>query len=210
MKATSARLLETTAVLATGFCKYIFVDLLHLKFWYILFTSFCWVTYVIIQSRRNKSLLRYWGFTSDSFFQCFLRLLPVALICIVGFALWGSFNGTIVFNWHIVPILILYPLWGIIQQFLIVSLIAGNLNDVKTLRMPRFVIIILTAIIFSIVHYPSTQLIIGTFILALVYVPVFLRFRNIWVLGLWHGWLACFYYFFVLHRDPWMEVVNSI
>jgi hypothetical protein len=116
----------------------------------------------------------------------------------------------LIFNWHILPTLLLYPLWGFIQQFLIVGLVAGNLSDVDKFRRHRLWIIVVTAIIFSVVHYPSVMLMAGTFVLALVYVPSYLQHRNIWTLGLFHGWLACFFYFFVLGRDAWGEVFNTL
>jgi uncharacterized protein len=98
----------------------------------------------------------------------------------------------------------------VIQQFLIVSLISGNLRDLKNMHLPVAIIIIITSIIFSSVHYPSLLLMAATFVLALLYTPAYLRHKNLWALGLYHGWLACFFYFFVLGRDAWLEVIKTI
>jgi membrane protease YdiL (CAAX protease family) len=204
------RVFEISAVVLTGCCKFLFVDILPYKFWFILFASFFWIGYVLFRSRRTKGILVYWGFRKESFFITFKRLLPFGLICIATFLIFGITQNTIILNWHIVPTLLLYPLWGIVQQFLIVGLVAGNLYDLKGNRVPKILIVIITSIIFSVVHFPSLYLAAGTFILAVVYTITYLKTRNIWALGLYHGWLGAFYYFFVLHRDPWNEVFRTL
>ena len=122
---------------------------------------------------------------------------------------YGFYYETMIISWHIIPILIIYPIWGIIQQYLVVGLVAGNLNDQQKLNIPKIGIIIITSILFSIVHYPSTMLIIGTFLLAIIYTIEYLKERNLWVLGIYHGWLGCFYYYLVLNRDPFIEVFGK-
>lgn len=129
---------------------------------------------------------------------------------IVLFFVYGIVNDTLIISWHLFPMLLLYPAWGVIQQFLMIAIIAVNLDDLKGVKINRLVIILLTAILFSIVHYPSVPLVISTFILGICYAFFFLRYRNIWVLGVFHGWLGAFFYFFVLKRDSWLEVLNTL
>lgn len=203
------RLFEITAVAVTGLCKYIFVDLYPFKFWYIIITSLFWILYVLSRWMNEKEVIQYWGFSRAGFKASFLQFLPFALLSVAAFLVYGFVKNTIIFNWHLLPVLLLYPLWGVIQQFLIVGLIAGNLNDMKGARLPRPVIVVITAIVFSIVHYPSVFLIAATFILAMFYTPIYLKNKNLWVLGIYHGWLACFFYFFVLERDPWNELMST-
>ena len=50
----------------------------------------------------------------------------------------------------------------------------------------------------------------GTFILALLYTIVYLRERNLFALGLFHGWLGALFYYTVVGRDPFMEVFGQI
>src|SRR5688572_1817870 len=114
----SQRWLEITAVVVTGLCKFLFVDILPFKFWYILVTSLFWLSYVVFRYRRQKSILKYWGFTSASFNKAFLQLLPLALVCILMFLVIGLWRDSLILHWHILPVLLLYPLWGVIQQFL--------------------------------------------------------------------------------------------
>jgi membrane protease YdiL (CAAX protease family) len=105
--------------------------------------------------------------------------------------------------------LLIYPLWGIVQQFLVIGLVAGNLQHVKAGKLPAFVIIGITALLFGFVHYPDRWLMLGTFVMSLVYGFIFLQERNLFVLGLIHGWLGGLFYYTVVDRDPFMEVFGK-
>lgn len=89
------------------------------------------------------------------------------------------------------------------------SLYAGNLADMDT-KISKLFIIISTALLFGLIHYPFTLLMIGTFFLALFYTYTFLRFRNLYVLGFFHGWLGAFFYYLVLGRDTYLEVFEVL
>lgn len=134
----------------------------------------------------------------------------VGLIVLGGFVVYGWFMGTLRFHWHIVIILLIYPVWGLVQQFLMMSLFAGNLKDFESKHFNKTLIVILTSILFSMVHYPSFHLIIATFIMALFYSIVFLSKRNIIPLGIFHGVLGGVFYFVVLNRDPWVEFIELL
>ena len=47
---------------------------------------------------------------------------------------------------------------------------------------------------------------IGTFLLALFYGMVYLKTRNVWVMGILHGWLGALFFYTVVGRDPFAEV----
>ena len=186
------------------------MDMLNQKLIFIVVAILFWSGYVMVQVRRNQSSLREWGFTAKNFWKSFMIISPVALICIGGMMLYADSNNTVLLNPHIIPILILYPLWGFIQQFLVVGLVAGNLKDLHSRKVPLPLIVLVTSVLFSLVHYPSTLLMIATFLLAIFYTIIYLRYRNLFSLGLFHGWLGCSFMFYVLNRDPWNEVFNSV
>lgn len=101
-------------------------------------------------------------------------------------------------------------MWGVIQQFLVIGLVAGNLQDLKEYKLNEFAIIFLTATLFGLVHYPYYWLIAGTFVLALVYGFIYLRARNVYVMGLFHGWLGGLFFYTVVDRDPFAEVFGKL
>jgi membrane protease YdiL (CAAX protease family) len=203
------RLFEITAVLITGAGKFILMDWLE---WRLIYTSCAilfWITYIIIRYRQDKHILKYWGFKREDFTTVLIRLLPFALPAVLLFFLIGYLRNTIILSWHIIPVLILYPAWGIIQQFLVVGLVAGNLQDMDGKKPPRWQIIGLTSILFAAVHYPYWWLVGGTFLLALIYTTIYLSRRNIFALGLLHGWLGAFFFYTVMNRDPWIEMFRN-
>jgi hypothetical protein len=51
---------------------------------------------------------------------------------------------------------------------------------------------------------------IGTFFLAMFYGFIYSREKNIYALGLFHGWLGGLFYYTVVGRDPFLEMSNRI
>jgi uncharacterized protein len=204
------RKLEIAAVLLTGAGKFVFMDLLQWKLPFILISIFAWTTYVVVRQREVKGILSYWGFRFDNFSDVIRIILPFGIASIALFILIGWQRGTINITWHILPVLILYPIWGVIQQFLVIALVAGNLQDMRQNKIDKFVIILLTAILFGLLHFPHYWLVLGTFILALLYGFVYLKSRNVYVMGVFHGWLGALFFYTVVDRDPFSEVFGIL
>jgi len=204
-------MLELIAVLLTGFGKFLFVDIFNFKMAYIVIACLGWIAYIIYLSKKYDNALGYFGLRKTGLKETLKVILPISAVALLVFVALGVWTEKLLFSWHIIPILLLYPIWGTIQQFLMIGLIASNLRDLQDkINLSTFGIILTVAVLFSIVHYPSYELIAGTFLLALLYTWVFLRYRNLWVLGFFHGWLGCLFYFLVLGRDPWLEKMGSI
>lgn len=203
------RYFEIAAVIITAVGKVIFMDILEWRFLFITLVMVSWIVYIFLRSRQPGSL-RSWGLRSDNFNNVIRLLLPFAVVAVTASFLIGYFRGTINLTWHIFPILILYPLWGTIQQFLVVSLVAGNLCDMQKRRLPIALVMLSTAALFGLAHYPYYWLMAGTFVLALFYVWVFLRVRNVFALGLFHGWLGGLFFYTVVDRDPFLEVFGAL
>lgn len=200
------RILEITAVLFTAIGKFVFMDYLNWRLPYVVFAILAWGSYIIYKHKQEKNILKYWGFRFDNFKKALKLMLPFGVFSIMAFLGIGFYQNTINITWHILPILITYPIWGSIQQFLTIGLIVGNLNDLKSKSLSKFSIIFITAILFSIVHFPSLWLMIGTCILALFYGYVYLKVKNIYAMGLFHGWLGALFYYTVVNRDPFQEI----
>lgn len=200
------RLFEVLAVILTGLGKFLFMDLLELRFFYIFTAIFFWGIYIFIRSRSNPAILNYWGLNSKRFKQTFLELLPFALILSALFIIIGFKLETSVLNVRIIPILLIYPVWGIIQQFIMIGILTRNLKDSNKIKVGESWIILITAVVFAIVHYPFFLLVISTFLLALVYTKLYLNDRNLIVLGIYHGILGALFFYTLLGRDPFIEV----
>ena len=204
------RILEMGAVFLTGAGKFIFMDWLAWKLPFIVLAIVAWSTYVFIRQRQVPHILHYWGFRIDNFGRVAKVVLPFGLASVIVFFLLGFYLGTLNLTWHIIPILILYPVWGVIQQFLVIGLVAGNLKDLKQRKPSDLLIILLTALLFGVLHFPFYWLMFGTFVLALFYGYIYLRSRNVYAMGIFHGWLGALFFYTVVGRDPFTEVFGKL
>ena len=204
------RVLEISAVISTAVGKFIFMDHLNWRFPFVAVAIISWVSYIIYRKSKQPGITKYWGFRTDNFKTVLKKVLPFGLLAVVTFFGVGFYKDTLNISWHIIPILILYPIWGTIQQFLLIALTAGNLQDMKGQNLNKEIIILLSAILFGAIHYPFVWLMIATFILAIFYGWIYLSERNIYVLGLFHGWLGGIFYYTVLERDPFLEMFGKM
>lgn len=200
------RWIEIAAVLATGLMKYVLMDWLNFRAFYIAAACIFWSGYIYKRYRADKFVLQHWGFRKDNFKQTFLFLLPFALVMVAAIVWYGISLNAIFLNWHLIPVFLFYPAWGIIQQFLMVALVAGNLQEIKAVKLRKSQIFLLTSLVFTWVHYPSLPLMVFTFFMELVFLTAYFKWRNLWALGLYHGWVASLFLFFVLGRDLWNEL----
>lgn len=201
---------EIIAVVLTALGKFLFMDYLNWRFPFVIVAIISWVVYILIRVKTVKGIGKYWGLRTDNFSKTFRIVLPLGLISIAGFFAIGIFQKTVNITWHILPILLLYPVWGTIQQFLLIGLTAGNMTDMKNQQLNKSVVIILSALLFGAIHYPFLWLMLATFFLALFYGWVYLREKNLYVLGLFHGWLGGVFYYTVLDRDPFIETFGFL
>ena len=186
--------------------KYILTDWLELRVFYISSACLFWTLYIYKRYRSDKLILQHWGFREKHFKQSFLFLLPFSLATIAAIVWYGISFNAIFLNWHVIPIILFYPIWGIVQQFLMTALVAGNLWSISGVKINNPQIIILTSALFAVVHFPSFLLMAFTFFMELLFTSAYFRWRNLWPLGLFHGWVASLLFFFVLDRDLWCEL----
>ena len=208
--ANKTRILEISAVILTAIGKFIFMDYLNWRFPFVVVAIISWASYIIYRNRKRPGIIKYWGFRTDNFKTVMRKVLPFGFLSVIAVISIGLIQGTVNITWHIIPILILYPIWGIIQQFLLIALTAGNMHDLKGQNFNKVVVILFSALLFASVHYPFVWLMIGTFILAIFYGWIYLTERNIYVLGLFHGWLGGLFYYAVLDRDPFLEMFGKL
>lgn len=201
--------LEIIAIGVTVILKFILMDWLKLRGVYITGVSLFWIWYVFYRVQTIPNILYKWGFKTSGFRQSFLFLLPFILITVFICILYADISKTLSFSWHIIPIFLLYPIWGVIQQFLMLGIIAQNLATLFNTTTHRYVIIIIISVLFSLIHYPSFFLMILTFCLEILFIVVYNKWRNLWAIGIAHGWVATFLLFYVLERDLWLELFFS-
>ena len=204
------RILEITLVLITAICKFIFMDWLEWRLQYVVVVVVFWTLYVILRRYTQPDVFKEWGFRTDNFRAAFKTLFPIGVLLALTCFVLGWFNDSIIITWHFIPIVMIYPLWGVIQHFLLISLTTGNLKRLQGNSARPHLAVFVSALLFAAVHYPWWWLVLATFILAIIYGYVFLKTPNLYALGLFHGWLGAICFFTLVGRDPYLEALNSI
>ncbi|MBN1790009.1 MAG: CPBP family intramembrane metalloprotease [Bacteroidales bacterium] len=197
---------ELAAVSLTVILKFILMDWLSMRAFYIGGICLFWALYFYYRYSRNTAILKQWGFKRFNFRKSGLELLPFLLICICISVIYGVIRKVSVPLNHILPVLVLYPVWGIVQQFMLVNILAENLRNLRTSLSGKFTVILLTSVIFSLVHYPVYLLMVFTLVMEVLFLKVYFKWRNLWAIGIAHGWAATFIICYILERDLWVEL----
>jgi membrane protease YdiL (CAAX protease family) len=195
-----ARWLEVAATIATGLLFLLF-RFFRLQGVFVPTAASFWIVFVWYRSRQNSNLLRVWGFRLDTLWPAFRTTTAFSLPMAGAMALVAVIRGTLRFPGHAWILLALYPIWGVVQQLLVQGFLVRNIEG----TIPRFALILVGSCLFAVVHVPEPGLMVATFGMGLVYIPLYLRYRNLWPLGLYHGWLGTLFYLWVLGQDPWVE-----
>ena len=198
--------IELYAVALTVLLKFILMDWLGMRAFYITGTCLFWLGYVVFRYRKDHYILRFWGFTRENLTKSLYVLLPFLGTVAVFTWLYGMYSGVRILNIHVIPVLMLYPAWGIIQQFMLVCIIAQNLQNRVYFSSHKIRVILLVSLFFSMVHYPYIILMVFTLLMEIIFLLVYKRWRNLWAIGLIHGWTATLLLYYVLHRDLWLEL----
>lgn len=198
---------EIAFVLLTGLGNYVLAGWLGRRLAFVVGASLFWAGFVVVRAAANPAVLGEWGFRSRHLGRGITLLLPAAALVTSVFAAYGVLTGNVTMNWHFVLICLIYPIWGLVQQFLVVALLAGSLR--RHSRIPEGGVVLVAALVFAVAHLPSLVLAAAAFVLALITTKVYFRTRNLWPLGLFHGWYATCLYFLALGQDPWTAVVAT-
>lgn len=199
---------EVVAVVITG-VLHLVCKPLGLQGIYIVGAITSWFAFVLLTARRRPEVLREWGFRADTLKPAFAAsaaiFIPV-MILMVGLA---RTRGTLSVPSSLALMLLLYPIWGLVQQFLVQGLLVTNLAK-GPFKGHQGALIIVGGVLFSLVHVGNVWLMAATAGVGAAFVWLYLRYRNLWPLGLFHGLLASLFYQWFLARDPLTEIFGAL
>jgi uncharacterized protein len=198
---------ELTALLTTAVGRFIVKDNLEYKLIFMITAGICWFSYFLYTYRTDKLRFKNWGLSFHHFNMTFRELLPFLIVFIMLSVGLGYYLETSILSRSIIPALIVYPVWGILQQTMVLGLFTFNVKQIFPDITDR-TLIVLTALTFSLIHYPSKLLMPGTFIMALVYTFLYLRGRNLLVFGIFHGWMGAFFYYCIYQWNSFMAGIG--
>jgi uncharacterized protein len=194
---------ELAALLATGGLFLVFENLLGAKLPFLAVSIAGWGAYVVGRLRGTPGQADAWGLGRAGFLEA-ARGAAVLLAAGLG----GLLVYRLLLGWRPLPpgaplVFLLYPLWALVQQFAAQGLVAGNLDR---LGIPRAGVIALAAALFGLAHLPDLPLVLLCAAAGAAWTALYLRTRNLWPLAVCHAWLGTLAYYWVLERNPWMEL----
>jgi hypothetical protein len=198
------------AVLVTGMLHPLTVHLSEAKGVFILLAVVGWSLYIGLRIRRDKRAVRVWGLSSDGLRPTarIAAVLAIAATAVMAFVALS--RGSLHLHANMIPLVLLYPVWGLIQQVLVQGMVVGNLVSCYPHLSRSTSLAVVAGLLFGAVHLPDPVLTGATALMGGLFAAVFVRHRNVWPLGLVHGALGVLFYFWVLERDPWPELLASV
>jgi hypothetical protein len=89
-----------------------------------------------------------------------------------------------------------YPIWGIIQEYIVIVFMLKRLKIVLNNKRVSFYI---AAFIFATTHLPNPFLVAVTFLMSMVWIKMFEKYKNLYILGFCHGFMGACAKFFLPH-----------
>jgi len=164
----------------------------------VLVGAVAWLALVAAHLRADRSILRRWGLRADTLRAAAIPAAAVAVPLLAALTAWGYAAGRIPPPRGFLSIVLVYPAWGVAQQFLLQAIVWTNLSA----RLPRALAQPLAAALFAASHAPDWPLVALTLPVGLLATEHYRRWPNLWVLGTAHALLGTFTFYFLLGRDP--------
>jgi len=206
---TRRAIYEIGAVIATALLHPLFVAVLHQRAVFIGLALGGWVWYCSARVRREQDALRKWGLRRAGLAPALAVTSLFGAAALATMGVIAAARHALVFRWQMLLLLALYPVWGMVQQLLVQGIFVRTVAAMGAGLWPKLVATGLAALLFGVVHLPDMRLAAATCFLGAALTLIYLRWRNLWPLGLCHGWLGVFFYYWVLGRDPWDEMFRS-
>ena len=162
-----------------------------------------WGGYVGYRGLTEDAFFRDLGFTSENLGPAFRDASLLAGAATVGMVIVGAAQGTLRLDADMLPLLVLYPAWGLTQQMLVQGMVTRHLDDAG---LRPYAVTPISAATFGSVHIPNWELTAATTGLGMAYAGLYQRHGNLWPLGIYHGVLGAEFYVWVLGRNPWEEM----
>lgn len=165
-----------------------------------------WGGYLGVRAATEPDFLADLGLTGENLGRSIRDTALLSAGAVVAMGAYGAANGSLRVEPSLVPLLLLYPAWGLTQQLLVQGFVTRHLD---TAGLPAVAVVPMSAATFGSVHLPNLPLTAATTTLGGAFAGLYLRDGNVWPLGVAHGALGTLFYVWVLDRDPWAEFTGQ-
>lgn len=161
-----------------------------------------WAGYIACRCRGDVEARRALGLQRRGLGATLRITLPLALASVALFAAFAWSQGTLSLPWTLALLFLTYPAWGLTQQLLVQGVLVRNLDAVPALQRRPWLIALAAGLLFGLVHWPFPELMVATTLMGAGFALIWLRHRNLWPLGLVHGWGGALFFLWVMGKDP--------
>lgn len=168
-----------------------------------------WGAYLLAAARRDPTALDRWGLRPTAHLRPLLTWLAplfAGLVAVGAGVAWV--RGRPLVPELLWLSLLVYPLWGLVQQWLVQALFVDNVRALT--GAPLAVLALLGGAGFGAVHAAHPPLVVATALMGATYVVLFQRWRNLWPMAVCHGWLGTLFYPWVLDLNPAADLVHRV
>ena len=165
-----------------------------------------WGGYVGVRATTEPGYLADLGFTGENLGRAVRDVGLLSAGAALGMGVYGARRGSLRLDASMLPLLVLYPAWGLTQQMLVQGYLTRPLAEAG---LPAVAVAPITAAAFGAVHVPNWELTAATTALGGAFAPLYLWDRNLRPLGVAHGGRGALFYVWVLDRDPWAELTGT-
>jgi len=155
------------------------------------------LAYFIYSVKSRKNALKEFGVRFDNIIPAskltFLFFFPFVILILIIFIIGSSDPPPLGFYYTF----LLYPVWGISQQFIFQSFLH---NRLLTLGVAPWSILIV-AIVYASVHVSSTSFFLIALIGGLISSYIFYKYPNIIPIGIAHGIIGSLVYYLIFRKD---------
>lgn len=165
-----------------------------------------WGAYVGGRALTEPGYLAELGFSRQNLGRATHDVVWLSAGAAVAMGVYGAATGSLRLDPSLVPLLVLYPAWGLTQQMLVQGFVTRHLDAAG---LSAWAVAPITGVTFGTVHVDNWPLVAATTAMGAAFAPLYLRDRSLWPLGVAHGTLGALFYVWVLDRDPWAELVGD-
>jgi hypothetical protein len=170
---------------------------------FIVSAALFWIGFAVVRARQDPAVLDAWGFRKRNLLPASVAAALLGFVSAAALAGYAWWHETLRFPAHTWVLLLLYPLWGLVQQFVTLGIIVGNLQRLPGWEGRRALVWLAGVLLFGLIHAYDARLAVGTAVLEMAVIPLFWRFGNLWPLGVLHGWMGALFYLWGLNIDMW-------
>ena len=188
---------------------------LHAKGPVVAATGVFWIGYLITRLRQEPGTWRKWGLGLHGFWPATIACVLAVLTGSAGMICYGLRHGGVSLPPTFWVLILLYLPWGLLQQFLLNAMVAANVIELLAgmgigVRMRTLAAVTVSSALFGTVHLPDRTLTALCCCAGVVWVAIYLRWRNLWPLGVSHVALGAIAYYVILRRDPLAEIIRTL